>query len=380
MHRYKLMAPGPTAVPESARLAMAQALIHHRSDDYRALMAEVQADLKWLFGTEKEVLLVTSSGTGAFEAALTNFSSPGDKVLCVGGGKFGSRWGEMARCYGMEVVDVELEWGRALRPSRLASELEKHDDVAMVTLTASETSTGVFHPVKELVEVVRDGSDALMAVDGITAVGVHPLDMDAWGIDLLVAGSQKAFAIPPGLGMIGVSRRAWQRGDEGACHPNYYFDLRRERERQRDQQTAFTPAISVSVALREVLRMMRREGREAIYERHRQLSAATRAGLEALDLDVLSERHSHAVSAALVPSEVAAGDVVQRMRTQHGIVIAGGQKHLKGRLIRIGHLGFVEPADIRMTLGAMEEVLRGLGQSVTPGRALAAAQRVFAEG
>ena len=377
MHREKLMAPGPTAVPEQARLAMARTLIHHRSNAYRELMAEVRSGLKWIYETDEEVLLVTSSGTGAFEAAMTNFSAPGDKVICVGGGKFGARWGDIGRTYGMDVVDVELDWGQALDPERLKAVLKAEADVAMVTVTASETSTGVFHPVEELAQVVNDHSEALFAVDGITAVGVHRLPMDDWDIDLLVAGSQKAFAIPPGLGMIGVSARAWERRDKIDVHPNYYFDLERERGRQANNQTAFTPAISVAVALREVLKMMRQEGREALVERHRQLSEATRAGVEALGFEVLSKRHSHAVTAARVPEGIAAGEVVAAMRDDEGIIIAGGQKHLKGKLIRVGHLGFVEPSDIRLTLGALENVMASLGCPVAPGQALEAVQEVF---
>lgn len=376
MHKQYLMAPGPTPVPEAARLAMARQLIHHRGEEFRELMAEVRAGLQWLFETDSDVLALTCSGTGAFEAAITNFTSRDQTLIAVGGGKFGERWGEVGRAFGMKVVDVELEWGKALSPSHLRKVLEANPEAAMVTLTASETSTGVMHPVKELAQVVREHSEALLAVDGITAVGVHRLPMDEWNVDILVAGSQKAFGIPPGLGFLAAGERAWERA-ESSDHPRYYFDLPRERRRQRDNQTAFTPAISIVIALREVLTMMRSEGLEALVQRHTNNAAATRAGVEALGLQLLAESFSNAVTAALLPQEVSAIDVVRRMREEHGIIIAGGQGDLKGRLIRIGHIGFFEASDIRMALGALESVLRAEGVEVSPGEGMAAAQEIF---
>lgn len=376
MHKRYLMAPGPTPVPEAARLAMARELIHHRGDEFREIMAEVGAGLQWLMETESDVLSLTCSGTGAFEAAMSNFTSRDQKVIAIGGGKFGERWGDVGRAYGLEVVDVELDWGEALSPTRLREVLEANSDAAMVTLTASETSTGVMHSVQELAQIVRTHSNALFAVDGITAVGVHRLPMDEWNVDVLVAGSQKAFGIPPGLGFVAAGDRAWDRVEQ-SDHPRYYFDLARERSRQRENQTAFTPAISVVLALREVLKMMRREGRDALVRRHAVNAAATRAGVKALGLQLLSKQHSNAVTAAIVPEEISADDVVRKMREEHGIVIAGGQKHLSGRLLRIGHIGFFEASDIRIVLGALEAVLCDEGIVVAPGAGMAAAQEIF---
>ncbi len=376
MHKHYLMAPGPTPVPEEARLAMARELIHHRGDAFKEVMAEFRQGLQWLFETSSDVLALTCSGTGTFEAGIINFSRRDEKLIAIGGGKFGERWGDIGRAYGMNVVDVELEWGSHLEPDRLREVLAKHSDAAMVTLTASETSTGVFHPVRELAQVVREESNAIFAVDGITAVGVHHLPMDDWGIDLLVAGSQKAFGIPPGMGFIAASDRAWERA-EVSDHPKYYFDLLRERGRQRDNQTAFTPAISVALALREVLRMMREEGRQALLRRHQRNAAATRAGLEALGFDLLASRPSDAVTAARAPEGITGPEVVRRMAQDQGMTIAGGQKDLKKSLIRIGHIGFFEASDIRMVLGALEAVMNDLGADVQPGVAMSAAQRVF---
>ncbi len=376
MHKQYLMAPGPTPVPEAARLAMARQLIHHRGDGFREVMAKVRADLKWLFETDAEVLMLTSSGTGAFQAAITNFSSQGDTLVAIGGGKFGARWGDIGRAFSMNVVDVEVPWGEAVSPATLRDVLQQNPDTAMVTLTASETSTGVYHPVEELAKVVREHSEALFAVDGITAVGVHEMPMDRWELDILVSGSQKAFGIPPGLGFVAASERAWKVAEK-SDHPRYYFDLRREQQRQKDDQTAFTPAISVVLAAREVLQMMRDEGREALLERHRINAEATRAGMAAMGLQLLASCPANSVTAARVPEQLSAPEVVRRMRQEHGITIAGGQAHLRESLIRIGHIGFFEASDIRMVLGALEAVLQELGLDIEVGAGMAAAQEVF---
>lgn len=355
---------------------MARQLIHHRGDEFRDVMFDVRRNLGWLYETDSDVVLLSCSGTGAFEAAMTNFTARGDKIIAVGGGKFGERWGDVGRAYEMEVVDVDLKWGRHLTASRLREVLQAHPEATMVTLTASETSTGVFHPVEELAQVVRDESEALFAVDAITAVGVHRMPMDEWGIDIMVGGSQKAFGVPPGLGMVAAGPRAWERIDE-SDHSRYYFDLQRERDRQADGQTAFTSSISVTLALHEVLQMMREEGREQLLERHATNAEATRSGVRALGLEVLSERHSDAVTAVKVPDGNDGGDWVDRLRRDHGVIIAGGQKQMSGSLIRIGHIGFFEPSDIRVTLGALEEVLIDEGLDVEAGDGLAAAQQVF---
>lgn len=377
MHKNYLMAPGPTPVPEAARLVMARQLIHHRGEEFKDVFAECRRGLKWLFETNAEVLALTCSGTGAFEAAMTNFTSTDDTIICVGGGKFGERWGDVGRAFSMNVVEIELEWGAYCSPEKLRDVLREYPDATMVTLTASETSTGVFHPIQQLAQVIRDESEALFAVDGITAVGVHRLPMDSWDIDVLVAGSQKAFGIPPGLGFVAAGERAWERAAE-SDHGRYYFDLQREHNRQRQDQTAFTPAISIVLALREVLNMMKNEGRQGLLDRHRQNAAATRAGVEALGLELLSRRHSRAVTAARVPDGVSAPDVVEAMRRDQGMTIAGGQKHLRSDLIRIGHIGFFQASDIRMVLGALEAVISDLGVDVEPGAAVSAAQEVFA--
>ena len=376
MIKRHLLAPGPTPVPESARLAMAASLIHHRGPDFKKLFHEVRDHLKWVHQCSGEVIALTCSGTGGFEAALTAFTARGDKIVCVGGGKFGERWGEMGRALGLEVVDLTVEWGEAVAPAEVARAMREHADATAFTMSASETSTGVFHPVAEVCAAVRDNSKALTIIDGITAVGVQAMPMDDWGIDILVSGSQKAFSVPPGLAFVAVSDAVWPRAAR-SDHPRYYLDLMREREAQAKDQTAFTPAIAETIALSVVLREMREEGLDAIWRRHDVLARATRAGVIAAGLELFAERPSNCTTAARVPAPLSAPDVVRTMREQFGVTIAGGQEHLKPFLIRIGHIGYFDRSDILVALGALEGALSHLGADIEPGAALAAAQRVL---
>lgn len=374
----RLLAPGPVQVPESARLAMARSLMHHRTPAFEQILEQVRQDLAWVFQTDQPVLVLTSSGTGAFEAAMINFTCKEDTIIAIGGGKFGERWGQVGRAYGMNVVDCPVEWGEAVDPSQLRELLEAHPECAMVTVSLSETSTGVLHPLEAIAEVVQEHGRALLAVDGITAVGVHPVPMDELGVDVLVSGSQKAFSVPPGLAFVAAGDRAWERA-EGSDHPRYYFDLVRERARQVEQgRTSFTPAISLVVALADVLAKMRQEGLDAIWARHARLAHATRAGLQAMGLELLAARPSNSVTAALVPEGIDAPEVCRRMREVHGVIIAGGQKHLKPRLVRLGHLGRVDRLDVLAGLGALEWALADCGHTLEPGAAVAAAQRTWA--
>ncbi|RAL23527.1 aminotransferase [Lujinxingia litoralis] len=353
---------------------MARELIHHRGPQFKEVFGEVHQRLQWSFETTNQVLSLTCSGTGAFEAAMINFTKRGDTVICIGGGKFGERWGEVGRAYGMNVVDMPLPWGQSADPDELRDLLKKVPDVAMVTVSASETSTGAWHPVAELANVVRAHSAALLAVDGITAVGVQSVPMDELGLDILVSGSQKAFGVPPGLAFVAASERAWERYPE-SDHPRYYFDLGRERRAQAKHQTAFTPAISVVLALREALALMQDEGRQALFERHARNARAARAGVEALGLTCFAQRPSNAVTAALVPEGVSAKEVVQTMRERYGVTIAGGQGDFADRLVRIGHIGFFDGSDMLVAISALEQALRDQGLDVELGKGVARVQR-----
>lgn len=377
MTKSILLAPGPTQVPEAARLAMARTLIHHRTPAFTEVMLDIGENLRWLYQTEQQVLALTCSGTGAFEAAMINFTRKEDTIICIGGGKFGERWAEVGRAYGMNVIDYALQWGDAATVEGLTALLEQHPSCAMVTISASETSAGVFHPIEQLAKLIRTKCpQTLFAVDGITAVGVHPLPMDAWDIDILVTGSQKALSVPPGMAFVAASERAWAR-HEHANHPRYYLDLGRELKKQKGGQTAFTPAITVALALQVVLQMMRQEGHASIYARHELHSRACRAAVEALGLTCLTDSPTFATTAALVPEGIVAPDVVQRARDVYGVTMAGGQEHLKPRLIRVGHLGFIEQHDVLAGLAALEKALNDCGHQTTPGAGVQAAQSVY---
>lgn len=374
-----LLAPGPVQVPEQARLAMARSLIHHRTPAFRDVFVRVRDGLSWVFGTSQPVMILTCSGTGAFEAAMINYTRTGDKIISIGGGKFGQRWSEVGEAYGLDVIDYELEWGAAADPERLAELLEAHPDCAMVTLSHSETSSGVLHPLEEIAQVVKRAPNALLAVDGITSVGVHPVLMDEWGIDVLVSGSQKGFAIPPGLAFVAVSERARARA-ASSDHTKYYFDLRREWKKQSESgQTAFTPAVSLVMALDEVIALMKGEGLESVHARHALHADAMRAAVVALGMELLSERPSNCTTAALVPDGVSAPAVTGAMRDELGVTVAGGQEHLKSRLVRMGHLGFVSRGDVLAGISALELALAQAGAAVEFGAGLAAAQRVYAD-
>jgi len=378
MSKKYLLAPGPTPIPEEARLAMARSIIHHRGPEFREVFADVRARLAWLFETESPVLTLTASGTGTFEAAMINFTRREDTILCIGGGKFGERWAEVGRAYGMNVVELGVEWGKSVRPEQVAQALAANPGCTLVTLTASETSTGVMHPVGEIAKVVRAHSNALFAVDAITALGVHKLPMDALGVDIMVAGSQKAFGIPPGIGFVAANPRAWERA-ERSDHARYYFDLVREKKKQLGDQTAFTPGITQIIAAQVVLKMMMEEGREALIERHRLNAEATRAGARALGLSLLAESPSDAVSAIILPDGFSAPELVRIMGERYQATIAGGQDDLKPRVIRIGHIGFFERSDILTALSILELALADLGMEVESGVALRAAQQVYAK-
>lgn len=378
MIKRHLLAPGPTPVPESARLAMAASLIHHRGPEFKRIFGEVREGLKWVHQCPGEVVSVACSGTGGFEAAMTAFTAREDTIICIGGGKFGERWGEMGRALGLNVVDVPVEWGRVVDPEAVREALCDHPTATAITMSASETSTGVFHPVEEVCRVVRENSNALTMIDGITAVGVQPMPMEEWGIDVMVSGSQKAFSVPPGLAFVAVRPDVWKAA-ERSNHQRYYLNLVRERDKQRNNQTAFTSAIAETIALSVVLKSMREEGLDGIWARHKQLARAARAGVQAAGLKLFAEVPSNCTTAAAVPEGLSGPEVVASMRDDFGVTIAGGQDALKPFLIRIGHIGYFDRHDILIALGALEAAITKLGGNVEPGAAVTAAQRIFLE-
>lgn len=377
MIKQYLLAPGPTPIPDEVQRAMAATMIHHRTPEFSKIFTEARESLKRLFATRTEVLILASSGTGAMEAAVSNLFSPGDKVLVVNGGKFGERWVKISQAFGLEAVELKVEWGKAVKPELVEKHLKLNPEIRGVLLQASETSTTVLHPVREIAELTRGGP--LLVVDGITAVGVLPVPQDEWEIDVLVTGSQKALMLPPGLGFVALSDRAWKQ-TETAKLPRFYFDLKLERKNQQKGTTAFTPAVSLIFGLHAALRMMEAEGLERVYARHNRLARATRAAATALELKLLApENPSPSATGIMMPEGVDADALLDLLRERMKITFAEGQDDLRGKIIRIAHVGYMGAFDVIVAIGALEMALKKSGRAVKLGRGVAAAQEVLME-
>jgi aspartate aminotransferase-like enzyme len=376
MKKYQLMAPGPTPIPSQVLLAMAQPIIHHRTPEYEALFIEVCAGLQRLFQTRQDVITLACSGTGALEAAVVNTLSPGDTVAVVSAGKFAERWTEIVRAYGLEVVEVQAPYGETVPPSRVAETLRARPHVRALLAQHSETSTGVLHDVRGFAEVTR-ATDTLLMVDAVSSLGIADLQMDAWGVDVVVAGSQKGLMLPPGAAFCALSERAWARAATSRL-PKYYLDLGEERKALRKKEAHFTPAVSIIVGLREVLRMLEAEGLARVFERHDRLARTTRAGVEALGLGLFARATpSPAVTAVLAPPGIDGETIVAAYAKSHNITITGGQGEMKGRIFRLGHMGYAAEFDVIIALAALEQILADLGQPVDFGAGVGAAQKVF---
>jgi aspartate aminotransferase-like enzyme len=373
-----LLAPGPTPVPARVLLKMAAPVIHHRTPQFSALFGEARAGLRALFQTRQDVLMLAASGTGAMEAAVANCFAAGDEVVVVNGGKFGERWMKLCEAFGVKPIEVRVEWGSAVEPRAIEAALRDHPGARGVLVQGSETSTTAVHPIRELGEITR-ARDVLLVVDGITAVGVYDVPMDAWGIDVLVTGSQKALMLPPGLAFIALSERAWARA-AACCQRRYYFDLARERQNQAKNTTAYTPAISLIIGLREALAMIEEEGLPNVFARHARLARATRAAAEALSLRLVAPgAPSPAATGIYVPEAVDGAKLVAYLRDRMGVTFAGGQDQLKGRVVRIAHLGYMDVFDTIAAVAAFEMALAHFGHRVELGRGVGAAEAVLAE-
>jgi aspartate aminotransferase-like enzyme len=366
-------------VPAEVLAALSLPVVHHRTPQFGAVLAEVQEGLRELFGTAGEVLVLAASGTGAMEGAVTNLLSPGDEAVVVNGGKFGERWTKICQAYGVAVHEVRVTWGEAVRPEAVAAALDARPAAKALFMQASETSTCVLHPVPAIAALTRP-RETLLVVDGITAVGVLDLPMDRLGIDVLVTGSQKALMLPPGLAFVALSARAWA-ATERARLPRFYFDFRRERKGVGERSTAWTPAISLVNGLRVALQMMRAEGWANVHARHERLARATRAGVTALGLRLLApDSPSPAATAVLLPEGVDGSALFRYLRDRMKVTFAGGQDQLKGRIIRLSHLGWVGAFDVLTGLAALELALHRFGVPVALGRGVGAAEAVLAEG
>ena len=375
-----LLAPGPTPIPPEVLAAMGQPILHHRAPEYGSILEDVRAGLKYLFQTDEEVVMFASSGTGGMEAAVVNVLSPGDKAICIGGGKFSERWQELCETYGIEAIPIDVEWGSAVNPTVVADTLQVHPDAKAVYVQASETSTGVRHDVEALAQIVRP-TDAILVVDAITAIGVFDVPTDSWGLDIVVSGSQKALMLPPGLGFCCVATpKAWELVKRSTL-PKYYFDLKKEYESLRKNSSAYTPAVSLVVGLREALRRIQAEGLEQVFARHDRLARATRSAMQAIGLELFAkDSPSNAVTAVKVPEGIDGTAIPRMLREDYGITIAGGQSQLKGKIFRIAHLGYTFEWDVMVAVAATEMVLRRLGYDVELGAGVRAAQQTLLEG
>jgi aspartate aminotransferase-like enzyme len=371
-----LIAPGPTPVPPRVLLAMAQPIVHHRTPQFSKIFADAKLALKKVFQTEQDVLMLAASGTGAMEGSVTNLFSPGDEVLVINGGKFGERWTKIAKAYGLKATELKVEWGRSAQVDDVRRILDEHPAIRGVLIQASETSTGALHPTEELARLTRH-RDTLLVVDGITAVGVFDVPMDRWGLDVLITGSQKALMLPPGLAFVALSERAWKRSKEAKL-PRFYFDFARERDNLANDTTAWTPAISLITGLRESLAMILEEGLPGVFTRHARMAAATRAAAAALGMKLVApDAPSPALTAMYVPPGVDGGKLVAYLRDRMGVTFMGGQDQLKGKIVRIGHLGHTGTFDIITAIGALEMALRHFGHDVALGHGVGAAQELL---
>lgn len=362
--KHYLLTPGPTPVPERVALAMAQPIPHHRAPAFEALFAEVREGLKWLYGTTQDVLTFACSGTGAMEGAIVNFCKAGDEIITVNGGKFGERWGKIGKAYGLKVVELKVDWGKAVDPAAVEQALREHPAARAVCVQASESSTGVAHPVREIAQLTR-GTEALCIVDAVSALGAMPLPMDEWGLDVLLTGSQKALMLPPGLAFGAASEKACKL-NEGANLPRFYFDWKREREMQRKNQTAWTPSISLLMGLGEVIRWLRELTLPAVYERHERLARASRAAMEAIGCRLYAERPVVSLTTVWSPEGIDSDKLVKILKTKYGVTLVGGQDAAKGKIFRIAHLGYFDDLDIVVAVAAIERALADHGYKAKP--------------
>lgn len=371
-----LMIPGPTPVPESVLLAMAKHPIGHRSSEFSDILKDVYADLKWLFQTKNEVFIYAASGTGAMEAALSNLVNQGDKVLCCIIGNFGARWAKIAASRGAVVEKLEADLGEVIKPEDLKAKLaqDTRKEIKIVTLTHSETSTGAKNDIKTLCKIIKDHG-AISVVDGVTSVGCMEVKMDEWGIDVLVSGSQKGFMIPPGLSFLAASKKAWE-VHEKCLYPSFYFDWKAHKKAVLEDTTPWTPAVNLIFALQEAFNMLKKEGLENIYSRHKKLALGLRNAVRALRLELFvknDENASYAITSILPPKGVSVPDIRSGFKNDYDIIVANGQNQLKDKIFRMGTLGFVSERDLITAVGALEAVLLKLGHKFEIGAGVKAA-------
>jgi len=376
MRKNYLLTPGPTPLPPQVCEALSRPIIHHRTPQFQAVLKEVSEGLKAVFQTRNDVFILASSGTGAMEASVANLLSSGDTALCVQGGKFGERWTELCRAYGIQTEVLDVVWGVSVDPKEIEKRLKANPKIKAVFVTLCETSTGVVNDIEAIGKLVKD-TPAVLIVDAISGLGAIDLKTDGWFCDVVVSGSQKGLMLPPGLGFLSVSPKAWK-FVESSKSPRYYFDLRTARKAYDKTDTPFTPAIGLVIALNEALKMIRQDGLENIFARHRKMAQATRSAIKALGLELFAPlAASDVVTAVKVPQGIDGEKLVKTMRDAYGVTIAGGQSEMKGKLFRIAHMGYIEEFDIILGISCLEKVLFQMGYKFSLGAGVKAAEEVF---
>jgi len=378
LKKSRLFTPGPTPLQPAVQEALARPILHHRTDEFRSVFRECTTGLKRFLKTDDDVLILACSGTGGMEAALVSVLSPGDAMLALVAGNFGERWAAIGRAHGMAVTTLEAEWGEAVPAERVAEALDRDPRIRAVFVQLSESSTGAAHDVEALARLTRARKDTLLVVDAISGAGALRLETAAWGVDVVVVGSQKALALPPGLAFVSMSAKAWAAA-ESAKAPRFYFDLVRERKAQAGGESAFTPAISSVVALRAALALVESMGGvDDLVRNAGVLAASTRAAAKALGLPLVAPRtHGDALTALYAPSGVESAAIVKALKAEFASTVAGGQGKLKGKILRIAHLGYYDATDILGLLASLEIVLRRLGHRFDLGAGMAAAEAEY---
>jgi aspartate aminotransferase-like enzyme len=375
----KLFTPGPTEIPPEVMSELSRPMIHHRTAEFESVFGETREQLKAIYQTQQEIIVLASSGTGGMEAAVSNFFSSGDQVLVIEAGKFGERWAQIARQYGLRVVSLFYDPGIPANPDDVIRVLKEHPAVKGVFMTASETSTATYHPVDKLAEAVRAQSQALVVVDAVTAIGIHDIKTDDWDLDVVVGGSQKGFMLPPGLSFVSVSQRAWKEAQTSTL-PKYYFDLRKELKNHRENTTAYTPAVSLIRGCHKSCQLILQNGLQAWTRRHQIMTQAVHAGAKAMGLSLLAENSpSHCLTAIWIPEAVGAKKIIGLLDTQHHMTVAGGQDELKDKIIRIAHFGALTFTDISAVIFALEMSIHMLGGKIELGAGPKAVSQVFAK-
>ena len=373
----RLFTPGPTPVPPEVLLDMAAPMTHHRQAAFEAIFAEVSEKLKTVFQTSSPVVILAGSGTSALEAAVVNTLSAGDKAVSVNGGKFGQRWGLIGKAFGVDMHVMDIEWGTAVDPGDIEAALEKEPDVKAVFTTLHETSTTVLTDIRAIAAITA-GTDAILVVDAVSGLAADELRMDEWGVDVVVAGSQKALMLPPGLGLVAVSPKAREAMKDSTL-PKFYLDLDKAIKGLDKKTTPYTPSVPIVIAMKTALHRILEEGMEDVWARHAKLAEATRAGVVGMGMELFSKSPSNAATAIKLPQGVDGNALHKKLRDEYLTTCAGGQEHLKGKIERIAHMGYYDQFDVLVVLGAVELALKEMGVDVQVGEGVAAAQRCFAE-